>query len=496
MHQQTASGPDGTVMRGADGAAAPLLAHGDAAEPLVQSWPPPPRNGLAPSLARKRLQVFIAMMVLDALVLVGTFYLVATAYLVNYRGQFTIDAAMLSAWLVLPIFLTIGLFNSSYSGTALVDWRKAAWRVAAALVIAALLFNFVAFFAKMNAEFSRVAFALSVVLALGLLAGSRLALLRLVRRRWGASPVNRLLIAAGGPLVDLPGLYRVDAALSGLAPAMEDPAALNRLAMYLRNMDEVFVSCPEGERTAWSQVLKASGVHAEVVSPVAREIGALGIRHYPRGDFSTFLIATGALRMRDRALKRGFDILASLLGLIVLAPLMVLVALAILLEDGRPVFFRQRRVGRANHFFRIFKFRSMRHSAGDAAGVQSASRADPRITRVGRFIRRTSVDELPQLLNVLAGDMSIVGPRPHALGSQAGDKLFWQVDGRYWQRHGLRPGITGLAQVRGQRGATASEDDLTLRLQSDLEYLRDWSLLRDIAIILSTLRVLVHDRAF
>lgn len=118
------------------------------------------------------------------------------------------------------------------------------------------------------------------------------------------------------------------------------------------------------------------------------------------------------------------------------------------------------------------------------------------MTRVGRFLRRTSIDELPQLLNVLKGDMSIVGPRPHALGSQAGDKLFWQVDHRYWQRHSLKPGITGLAQVRGFRGATETETDLSSRLQADLEYLDGWSILRDIQIIFATFGVLAHDRAY
>jgi len=119
-----------------------------------------------------------------------------------------------------------------------------------------------------------------------------------------------------------------------------------------------------------------------------------------------------------------------------------------------------------------------------------------RVTRIGRFIRSTSIDELPQLFNVVIGDMSIAGPRPHAIGSQAGDKLFWEVDQRYWLRHALKPGLTGLAQIRGLRGATESESDLASRLNSDLEYLNGWSLWRDLGIVLATARVLVHDRAF
>ena len=121
---------------------------------------------------------------------------------------------------------------------------------------------------------------------------------------------------------------------------------------------------------------------------------------------------------------------------------------------------------------------------------------DDRVTRVGRFIRRTSLDELPQLFNVLTGDMSLVGPRPHALGSRAGGKLFWEIDSRYWHRHALKPGLTGLAQVRGHRGATENEKHLTDRLRADLEYLNEWSPWRDVLILLTTVKVMIHDRAF
>ncbi|MCH7629500.1 MAG: sugar transferase [Proteobacteria bacterium] len=183
-------------------------------------------------------------------------------------------------------------------------------------------------------------------------------------------------------------------------------------------------------------------------------------------------------------------------ALLFLAPLLALVALLIKLEDAGPVFFLQQRQGRNNRLFWIYKFRSMRVEQLDAAGVRSASKDDDRITRIGRFIRRTSIDELPQLLNVLKGDMSIVGPRPHAIGSLAGSKRFWDVDPRYLLRHSLKPGLTGLAQIRGLRGATDSEQDLSDRLQADLEYLDGWTVWRDLRIIAATITVLVHDRAF
>ncbi len=156
----------------------------------------------------------------------------------------------------------------------------------------------------------------------------------------------------------------------------------------------------------------------------------------------------------------------------------------------------QRRLGRGNRFFNMYKFRSMRKAEADRDGNRSTGREDDRVTRVGRIIRRTSIDELPQLVNVLLGDMSLVGPRPHAIGSQAGNKLFWEVDERYWQRHSLKPGMSGLAQIRGLRGATEHESDLASRLQADLEYLEGWTIWRDVRIVLLTLRVLVHREAY
>jgi lipopolysaccharide/colanic/teichoic acid biosynthesis glycosyltransferase len=195
-------------------------------------------------------------------------------------------------------------------------------------------------------------------------------------------------------------------------------------------------------------------------------------------------------------MKRAFDFALAFAGLVALSPVMLVIALLIKLADGGPVFFIQRRLGRGNRFFGMYKFRSMRVERADRDGNRSASRGDDRVTPIGRFIRRTSIDELPQLINVLRGEMSLVGPRPHAVGSQAGDKLFWRIDATYWNRHSLKPGLTGLAQIRGFRGATEEEADLQNRLDADLEYIRTWSPWGDALIVLKTLGVLVHRQAF
>jgi lipopolysaccharide/colanic/teichoic acid biosynthesis glycosyltransferase len=175
---------------------------------------------------------------------------------------------------------------------------------------------------------------------------------------------------------------------------------------------------------------------------------------------------------------------------------MLAAAAAIRIESPGPALFRQVRMGRGNRLFEILKFRTMRCEAADEAGARSASRGDDRVTRVGRLLRRTSIDELPQLINVLRGEMSIVGPRPHALGTRAENQLFWSIDEHYFDRHAIKPGITGLAQVRGFRGATEKKADVTERVRADLEYIDGWHIGRDIAIMLRTAAVLVHPNAF
>ncbi len=241
-------------------------------------------------------------------------------------------------------------------------------------------------------------------------------------------------------------------------------------------------------------MLKGANVDGEVLDDEVARLGAQGAR--VKAGHGLLLVSAGPLGLRDRIVKRLLDMSFAGTAIFFLSPLLVTVAIAIKLQDGGPVFFVQRRMGRGNRFFNMYKFRSMTVALCDTEGNVSASKNDQRITRIGKFIRSTSIDELPQLFNVLLGDMSLVGPRPHAIGSQAGSKLFWEVDLRYWQRHSLKPGLSGLAQVRGFRGATEKESDLVSRLQSDLEYLEGWTILRDIKIIFLTLRVLVHDRAF
>ncbi len=185
-------------------------------------------------------------------------------------------------------------------------------------------------------------------------------------------------------------------------------------------------------------------------------------------------------------LKNIEDKVLAALALVVLAPVMGLVALAVKLDSPGPALFRQKRYGFNNELIEVFKFRSMYSDQGDAKATKLVTRNDPRVTRVGRFIRKTSLDELPQFFNVLRGELSLVGPRPHATHAKAKDNLYTDVVDGYFARHRVKPGITGWAQINGWRGETDTEDKIQRRVEHDLFYIENWSLLFDLYILAKT----------
>ena len=193
------------------------------------------------------------------------------------------------------------------------------------------------------------------------------------------------------------------------------------------------------------------------------------------------------------ALKRLIDILVSSLLIILLLPLLAVISFLILLEDGRPIFFKQPRRGYRHGVFEVWKFRSMKASDADLGAARQATDGDERITRVGGLLRTSCLDELPQLFNVLQGKMSLVGPRPHALqmtveGIPVGDSVK-----EYASRHNIRPGMTGLAQVRGYRGPVHDLDHLQSRVKSDIEYIERWSPMLDLWILLKTIGIVLSS---
>jgi putative colanic acid biosysnthesis UDP-glucose lipid carrier transferase len=188
--------------------------------------------------------------------------------------------------------------------------------------------------------------------------------------------------------------------------------------------------------------------------------------------------------------KRILDVVVSGVLLVILLPVFVVIGCALLLESGSPVFFRQRRGGLNGRPFLIMKFRTMR-VLEDGANLAQATKGDARVTRVGRFLRRTSLDELPQLWNVLCGEMSLVGPRPHAL---AHDLKYSMLIPVYPLRQRMKPGITGLAQVGGLRGETATVEAMAGRVETDIRYVNNWTLWLDLKIFVRTAYVVLFDR--
>ncbi len=185
-------------------------------------------------------------------------------------------------------------------------------------------------------------------------------------------------------------------------------------------------------------------------------------------------------------IKKIEDLLFATIALIIFAPLMILISLAIIIESPGPVIFRQQRYGYNNKIFEIYKFRSMTHNPKPEGKTVQATKDDARVTKVGKFIRKTSLDELPQIFNVLDGSMSLIGPRPHAVDHN--EDYAKVIDG-YFALHRVKPGITGWAQINGFRGITDTVDKMASRVKYDVYYAENWSLMFDLQILLSTLFV-------
>jgi exopolysaccharide biosynthesis polyprenyl glycosylphosphotransferase len=437
-----------------------------------------------------RVRLYALLFAVDAVLMAASFLLANQLRFGALTGSFGLNTFLL----LFPLYVALGFSRGAWSMDALSSPRRSAALAVKSLLFAIAVAAILLFSLKIGEDFSRLVFGIGAAMSVLAIALGRLLLGRRIGDRNGWNFRKEVLLidqvatdADGKQIV-------IDAGKLDLEPAIDDPLMLDRIAQILDACERVIVSCPEERRGAWARVLAGANVDAEMLVPELDAVGAIGLRRH--AGHSTLLVGCGPLRLRDRVTKRLFDIGFSATLLVLLLPVFAAIALAIRIESPGPVLFRQQRLGRSNRLFSILKFRSMRTELGDESGSRSASRDDDRVTRVGRFLRRTSLDELPQLLNVLAGEMSVVGPRPHPLGCRADDELFWNIDDHYFDRHSIKPGITGLAQVRGFRGATEKKTDVTDRLRADLEYLDGWHIGRDIAIVARTLGVVVHDRAF
>ena len=352
------------------------------------------------------------------------------------------------------------------------------------------------FLTKTTEVFSRGATGVLYLVGLLALGGARVAMVRLVdaTKRKGLLPRRRLAVV--GFERELSAfMQRYDLSRSGMeivsATAiregdvfLNDDLALAAAMVRVLRPDDIMIAVP------WAQTrIIETCVDAFLRTPAEIHLGPEAILDRfseaaiaQLGPISSLSLTRRPLSVLERFEKRLFDTVLATIGLILLAPLLAVVALLIRLDSSGPVFFLQRRYGFNQEPFRIVKFRTMT-AMEDNANLISATRFDPRVTRVGAFLRRASIDELPQLLNVLAGDMSLVGPRPHAL---AHDQRYDSRIAQYARRHNVKPGITGWAQVCGLRGEIATEEKMRRRVEHDLYYVDNWSLWLDIKIIALT----------
>ena len=376
-----------------------------------------------------------------------------------------------------------------------------------------------AFFVKVGAEFSRVWIASWYASGLVVLFGERF-VLSLLAKRWirEGRLYRRAVIVGGGPEAEhlikaleasadtdirIVGIFddRGSDRVSPLVAGYPKLGNIDELVEFARSsrLDLLIVSLPVTAEKRLLELLKKLWV-----LPVDIRLSAHTnkLRFRPRtysyiGNVPFIDISDKPIADWDFVKKWLFDKIVATLALIALAPLMLLIALAIKLDSKGPVLFRQRRLGFNNEQIDVYKFRTMYTEATDAEAAKLVTKDDPRVTRVGRFLRKTSLDELPQFLNVVKGDLSLVGPRPHALKAKAADKLYADAVDGYFARHRVKPGVTGWAQVNGWRGETDTQEKLQRRVEHDLYYIENWSVTFDLYILLMTpFALLKGDNAY
>ncbi len=387
--------------------------------------------------------------------------------------------------------------------------EKQYMRLASAWSVVFLIAMSASFFAKAGDQFSRAWLGTFYVLGLVTLIGFRRCLFLLVRRWTRQGRLDRRTVVVGADengetlinslgaqrdsdvrvigVFDDRGDQRTSASCDGV-PKLGTVDDLVEFARRTR-VDLVIFSLPISAENRILQMLKKLWV-----LPLDIRLSAHSnkLRFRPRlysyiGNVPVLDVFDRPIADWDVVMKWLFDKIVGSLALLCLSPVMALVALAIKLDSKGPVLFKQKRYGFNNELIEVYKFRSMYADQADANATKLVTKDDPRVTRVGRFIRKTSLDELPQLFNVVfTGNLSLVGPRPHAVHAKAEDRLYDEAVDGYFARHRVKPGITGWAQINGWRGETDSHEKIQQRVEHDLYYIENWSILFDIYILART----------
>ena len=422
-----------------------------------------------------------------------------------------------------PIYFSILALNTFLTLTAfyfadLYDFEsltRPAQQVKKILVICAITFMLIAalaFALKISAQLSRV-WAFSWFLSAALLISLERTVSTVLLRKWARTgQVTRNIVVVGGgeqgvklmgvlgrqgdPWSRVIGIFdersdRTPREIGGI-PVLGD---LDDLIWFAREnrIDDILVALPWSAEQRLLEILhrlKVLPVHIRL-SP--DKIGLNFLRHgfVHVGGIPALRVSEKPLVDWKFVLKAVEDRVLAAAILLLILPLMLVIAVAIKLDSSGPVLFRQKRYGFNNQFIKVLKFRTMYHDPNPDPSVPQANRNDPRVTRLGAFLRRSSLDELPQCLNVLKGEMSIVGPRPHAV---AHDEKYAKMIDEYLSRHRVKPGITGWAQVNGRRGETDTIEKMEQRVAHDLHYIENWSLALDLEIILRTIWIVFRDK--
>jgi exopolysaccharide biosynthesis polyprenyl glycosylphosphotransferase len=427
----------------------------------------------------------------DGLMISGAALLAALARFESVKAGNTSDLLLV----ILPAYYMASLLFHSYRLTNLLNPLKSVIRALLPLTVAMALTAGAAYAFKVGANYSRLESGYMLAFSVIALMIWRLVWSSVLSRFEPMIAPKVVVLTDGPPPRSLQAWPTVDVKSLSESLLPNDPQFLDQLFRQFHGFDRIVLSLSDGKvRAQWIDIMRRTGLDAEVREQQFSGIQPLGLRKFSGSP--TLVISRGPLNPAERLTKRAFDLLALLIFAPLLIPFLCLIALAIKIDSPGPALFVQKRVGQNNGQFNCYKFRTMRAVSGDGRGDRSASRDDDRLTRIGPLLRRTSADELPQLWNVFKGDMSLVGPRPHALGSTAEGQLFWEAAQGYWLRHAVIPGMTGLAQVRGLRGATDSAEELKERVATDLEYANSYSLWLDIKILFKTWSVLIHPKAY
>ncbi|MFN8830481.1 MAG: undecaprenyl-phosphate glucose phosphotransferase [Labrys sp. (in: a-proteobacteria)] len=457
-------------------------------------------NAISPAilLGMIRLIEFLALLAIGLIIYVG-YVEPESGFNISYLLPLTAGA------LLAMLFIQAA---DGYSIGSLRSIARQMGRVIAAWTLVFATFAVAMFFLKMGEEYSRVWFAGWYLGGLGFLLVFRFGVALAIRQwnRDGRLQRRAVVVGGGEPAAELihsiEGASDSDIQICGVFDDRADdrsPAivkgypklgTISELVEFARlaKIDLLIVSLPLTAENRLLQILKKLWV-----LPVDIRLSAHSnkLRFRPRsysyiGSVPFIDVFDKPITDWDSIIKRLFDLFFGTLILLMVSPIMIATAIAIKLDSKGPVFFRQKRYGFNNEAIEVWKFRSLYAEMSDFSAAKLVTKDDPRVTRVGRFIRKTSIDELPQLFNVLVGTLSLVGPRPHAVTAKMADRLYEQVCDGYFARHKVKPGITGWAQINGWRGETDTQEKIRMRIEFDLHYIENWSPFFDLQILVLT----------